>query len=190
MNFNPDFDWYSSVSRKNGTTPRCPFAAIQRCPRYYQSLSLLGLTGSNTTIDPKTDKRLLRKWKKTHFWPQVAEQETSVWGGAGKPKGYQHFCPEVVYDNFGYFADSLREFVDEIDMENALRRLRSTNADKNDWRRHFMSLNPIHFTECSLYSLLQTHLTQHEDIFEIKPNFHGIGINLNAVYRRLFKRQK
>ena len=187
---NPDFNWYAGISKKNGTTPRCPFGTMQRCPRYYQSLSLLGMIGTNTAIDPKLDKRLLRKWKKTHFWPTVAEQETSVLGSTGKPKSYRHFCPEVIYDNFGYFADSLHEFIDETDMDIAFRRLESSKVDKDDWRWHFMSLNTIHFTECYLYSLVQTHQVQHEDIFEIKPNFHGIGLNLNALCRRVFGKHK
>ncbi len=185
---NPDIEWYRSISKKNGTTPRCPFAAVGKCPRYFQSISLLGQIGTNTPLDPKTDRRLKRLWERTDFWPKVAEHEASVWETDGKPKAYNHFCPEVVYDNFGYFADSLYEFEDEIDMDNAIRRLESIKADKSDWRRHHMSLNPIHFTECYLYSLLLSYKTQHEDIFEIKPNYHGIGINLNALYRRLFKK--
>lgn len=187
---NPNIEWYVDISKKNGTTPRCPFATIQRCPRYYQSLSLLGRIGTNTSINPKVDKRILRKWQKTHFWPQVAEQETGITGSEGKPRGYRHFCPEVVYDNFGYFADSLHDFIDEIDMDGASRRLKTINAEKNDWRWHFMSLNPIHFTECYLYLLLQTHRAQYADIFEIKPNFYGIGLNLNALFRRLLGKPK
>jgi hypothetical protein len=187
---NPDIEWYRTISKRNSTTPRCPFATIQRCPRYYQSLSLLGQIGTNTALDARTDRHLLRRWRKTDFWPKVREQETSVWGSTGTSRGYRHFCPEVIYDNFGYFADSLHEFVDEIDRESVARQLRSQNAEENDWRWHFMSLNPIHFSECSLYSLLQTYNSQHEDIFEIKPNFYGIGLNFNALFRRLFKISK
>ena len=49
----PDFQWYSAESRRLELAPRCPFAAVHGCPRYYQSLSLLGRAG-NTAI-PKEE---------------------------------------------------------------------------------------------------------------------------------------
>jgi hypothetical protein len=56
----PDFEWYSALSSKRGPSPRWPFASVERCPRYYQSLSLLGGAGF-TKIDPKEDASLLRR---------------------------------------------------------------------------------------------------------------------------------
>ncbi len=60
----PNFDWYSNISNKVGGPPRCPFATVSRCPRYYQSLSLLEVTGA-TSIAPEVDESLLQKWKRS-----------------------------------------------------------------------------------------------------------------------------
>jgi hypothetical protein len=49
---NPNLEWYESVSEKKHLLPRCPFASVYRCPRYYQSISLLGEAGVSTRIDP------------------------------------------------------------------------------------------------------------------------------------------
>jgi hypothetical protein len=58
----PDPAWYTRLSREKSVRPRCPFASVHRCPRFHQSLSLLGGAGS-TKIEPKEDQRLLKRWK-------------------------------------------------------------------------------------------------------------------------------
>jgi len=46
-----------------------------------------------------------------------------------------------------------------------------------------------HKGEEFLSSAGQSHQAKpHEDILELKPNFMGFGINLNAAWRRLFRR--
>ncbi|WP_316348916.1 hypothetical protein [Desulfuromonas acetoxidans] len=59
----PDLSWYAGVSQKKNLFARCPFATVESCPRYYQSLSLSAQTGA-TEIPAKEDERLLKKWKK------------------------------------------------------------------------------------------------------------------------------
>jgi len=41
----PDFSWYSAESKRLSLSPRCPFANVHACPRYYHSLGLLGEAG-------------------------------------------------------------------------------------------------------------------------------------------------
>jgi hypothetical protein len=53
----PDIEWYLRISKERGVTPRCPFATVERCPRYYDSLSLLGEAGS-TKISSEEEARL------------------------------------------------------------------------------------------------------------------------------------
>jgi len=150
---NPDLDWYTGFSHKKGVRPRCPFASVQRCPRFYQSLSLLGSAGS-TGIEPKEDERLLEKWKKSDLWPVTREQATSISGGPPVPYLYSNFCPEVAYDNFGFFASSLGHYADEIDREIAHRDLKKEGALRGDWRWAWDQVSPMHYTECPLYSPL------------------------------------
>jgi hypothetical protein len=96
----PDFEWYSEISAKLGLPPRCPFASLKRCPRYYQSLSLLGSAGS-AAIDPEEDERLKSYWDRSDLWPRTREYETSVSGSTkkdgSKTEYFSNFCPEVTY---------------------------------------------------------------------------------------------
>jgi hypothetical protein len=98
----PNLQWYTAIAeRKHLDTTCCPFASADRCPRYYQSLSLLGDAGA-TRIDPKVDARLLKKWKRHDLWPKTREQETSIVGPGDEPHIYSRFCPEVSYDTLNW----------------------------------------------------------------------------------------
>ena len=186
----PDIRWYLSRSAKLNLPPRCPYASVSRCPRHYQSLSLLGNVGITTSLQEKIDRRLLRKWGKSDLWPVIDEQATSVMGPPADPHLFSHFCPEVAYDRFGYFAHYLARYADGIDLGVAHRKLGSTRAKSDDWRWTWSSLSPMHYSECPLYSLIaKKHLKDAYDIIELKPNFYGIGVNLKALFRKLFKRQ-
>ncbi len=150
---NPDLKWYASVSAQRNTHLRCPFATAGSCPRFYQSLSLLGRAGS-TAIEPEEDKRLLEKWQKSDLWPNTAEQSTSVSGGKNDPKYFDHFCPEVSYERFGYFASYLGRYAATLDSELAQEKLGRENVPIEDWRWYWSSVIPMHYTECPLYSVL------------------------------------
>ena len=91
----PNLDWYLSISTRQQLSPRCPYASVYRCPRFFQSLSLLGEAGS-TKIDPKEDEKLKEIWEKTDVWPITTEQATSISGPGDEIKHFTHFCPEVI----------------------------------------------------------------------------------------------
>ncbi|MDE2726342.1 MAG: nucleotide-binding protein [Gemmatimonadota bacterium] len=146
----PDLDWYLDKSETQGISPRCPHATSDSCPRFYQSLSLLGNAGSNK-ISKEEDDRLLKKWEKTDLWPKTKEQATSI---EGSNHLFSNYCPEVAFERFGYFASSLAKYADEIDMDNAHERLAKTGSTENDWRWHWTFIQPQHYAECPLYSVL------------------------------------
>ena len=146
----PDLNWYLAISKKNNGSPRCPFATVESCPRFYQSLSLLGSAGS-TSIDQAEDKRLLEKWKSSDLWPKTREQETSI---SGNNKFFDQFCPEVAFERFGYFASYLGRYSDELDHDLAHKKLGEIGASSKDYRWAWSSVAPMHFTECPLYSVL------------------------------------
>ena len=129
----PDMDWCLSISRARHVTPRCPFASVERCPRYYQSLSLLGEAGS-TKIPPDEDARLSALWEKSDLWPKTDEGATSIWGGGTRTSGFSNFCPEVTYDRFHLFATGLYRYADEIDSDLAHERLGREGARRANWR--------------------------------------------------------
>lgn len=178
----PDLQWYTGISQRKGLRSRCPFASVHRCPRFYQSLSLLGEAGS-TRIEPKEEQRLLRKWKQSDLWPTTREQETWIAGEPGNPAIYSNFCPEVAYDRFGLFALNLARYADDIDLEAAYARLGRIDARGNDWRWAWSSVAPMHYTECPLYSPL--------DLDSSRDGLHGGDENaprnvLQAVIRTIW----
>jgi hypothetical protein len=194
-NVNPNLAWYTEISARKRVPPRCPFASVSRCPRYYQSLSLLGEAGS-TKIDPTEDKKLLANWKNSDLWPVTAEQSTSLFGPKGDPHHFWHFCPEVAFDRFGLFAENLSYYPDELDRDLAHAQLGKEHAAADDPRWVWASVSPRHYSECPLYSPLLHDSSkprpdrgageQHpEGIFEIKPSSHGITLNLGELWRRL-----
>jgi len=96
----PNREWYANLSRERGVAFRCPFATVESCPRYYQSLSLLGKAGS-TKIPEAEDERLLKHWKSSDLWPRTDEQATSLFGTSDNPSIYCNFCPEVTFERLG-----------------------------------------------------------------------------------------
>mgnify|MGYP005849332291 CR=1 FL=1 len=151
---NPDLAWYTAISERKGLLPRCPFASVYRCPRFYQSLSLLGEAGS-TKIDPEEDKKLLEQWSRSNLWPAAREQTTSILGPPGGSKNFLNFCPEVSFERFGLFASCFYGYTDEIDLNAAHSRLAKEDASHTDWRWAWEHVLPMHYLECPLYSLLQ-----------------------------------
>jgi len=183
-----DLRWYLNESARNrAPSPRCPFASIHRCPRYFASLSLLGEAGS-TRIEPKLEKRLFKKWKKTEFWPSVAEQDTSIMGSQNDPSIFCQFCPEVLYERFGWFANFLSGYADETDQEFAHERLAARNADRSDWHWIWSEMSPMHYLECPFYSLLSrtSDPQRPTDVIAVRPGMFGITIDLRALWRKVF----
>lgn len=148
-----DLPWYTSISIDRGLAPRCPYATVERCPRYYQSLSLLGRAGS-TGIDKAEDERLLHFWQGSDLWPKTREQETSIWHTDDDARGFINFCPEVSFDRFGYFASYLHRYADELDVDAAHLRLSESAAPRNHWGWAWSTVTATHYTECSVYSVL------------------------------------
>ncbi len=149
----PDFAWYSGESRRLGLSPRCPFASVNACPRYYQSLSLLGKAGS-TAIPPDEDAALKARWERHPLWPLVDEHATGIVGNGEKIHSFNNFCPEVLFDRFRHFATFLARYADELDSELAAERLGKEGVPTNDPRWHWAFCTPQHFAECPLYSCL------------------------------------
>src|ERR1700682_5552794 len=194
-NMNPFLDWYTSVSETKGMPPRCPFASVHRCPRFYQSLSLLSKCGS-TEIEPAEDEALLKKWSVSDLWPATSEQATAIAGPVDEPRHFKNFCPEVSFERFGFFAVHLSSYPDEIDRDNAHRSLGRSGAGPEDWRWTWAQVVPMHYSECPLYSPLAhdrassptfkpSGMKERDEVFSIKPNFHGIGVDLRALFKRL-----
>lgn len=148
----PDLDWARSVSREQGLPTRCPFASSRRCPRYFESLSLLGEHGVTTKLPPDEDAALLARWSGSDLWPEVTEKAASVFGYPDK-WSYANFCPEVAFDAFGYFAMGLFPYHDEIDQGLGINHW-ERQPQRPRWYTTWESVQPLHYTDCPLYSLI------------------------------------
>ena len=153
MHRTPDREWYANLSQGRDVAFRCPFATVESCPRYYQSLSLLGEAGS-TKISKVEDERLLKHWKSSDLWPRTNEQATSILGATGNPSIYCNFCPEVTFERFGYFATALTKYGDEIDTDFSHQSLVKDGTPPGDPRWLWSSCSGQHFTECPIYAVL------------------------------------
>lgn len=149
----PNAEWYARLSQNRGSATHCPFATVEACPRYYQSLSLLGEAGS-TKIPEKEDQRLLRFWKKSDLWPRTAEQATSIAGQRANPSIFWNFCPEVAAERFGYYVTSLTRYADELDVDLAHERLAREGIPAGHPSWSWSSCAPQHFTECPIFAVL------------------------------------
>ncbi len=141
----PDLAWYLGVSTKLGLPPRCPIAKTQLCPRYYESLEALGRTGRFTSIPAEQAALLEQKWKP--FMSVVAEEEPQA-----DEKSVDHFCPEVSYDRFGYFASYMHEYIDEVDRD-SMHEFYERRGIADQFDARWCWITPRHYTECREYSI-------------------------------------
>ncbi len=109
----------------------------------------MGIAGVSAPIPPKENQKLKRKWENSDIHLIVDEQKPSI-----SPNIFKNFCPEVINDRFGWFACLLQSFSHESEKKLMHARLRKGNITKNDWRWTWAKVIPLHFTDCSLYSLL------------------------------------
>ena len=192
----PDLDWYTGLSKAEGIPPHCPYANVHKCPRYYASLYLLGKTDITTQISPEKTMELDALWERSHVLPVIAEHDTGVTSSDGRTTGFSNFCPEVSFDVFGLFADHLRRYSDEVDIEGAHARL-VKEARPKDWRWEWEFVSARHYLMCPLYSQLLTAQSSptaaeasapnEREILEIKPGFMGVKIDAKALFCRVMK---
>lgn len=190
MDIEPNIEWYLSTSQKREVAPRCPFATVERCPRYFASLSLLQNMG-HTSICEEEDQRLQQKWEHSELIPKIAEYDTSI-SGSPKSKCLSNYCPEVSFESFGVFASLLFEHGDEIDRDLAFARLSREGVPAKNWKWRWADLKPMHYTECPLYSPLLHHAQApaqekpKSDILTLKPGVWGMSIDLKEIGRRVW----
>lgn len=115
---------------------------------------MLPSTGA-TGIEKKEDEKLLRMWKKSDLWPATAEAASSVFKANDKLSFIAQFCPEVVFERFGYFSSFLSRYSDEIDSDAAHRKLSRENIPPNDPRWYWEDSKAQHYSECPLYAVLE-----------------------------------
>jgi hypothetical protein len=109
-----------------------------------------------TKIRREDVERLDKKWQS--FQPLTAEDDAMVMFSTEKSRfeSISRFCPEVSYNIFGVFATGLSRYGDEYGKEFAYRKLTQHKVDSEDPRWEWMSIVPLHYTECIEYSLFSS----------------------------------
>jgi 5-methylcytosine-specific restriction endonuclease McrA len=149
---NPNLEWYQSESRKQGVPPRCPIAKAELCPRYFETLWLLGEAKLTTQMPPEKKASFEQKWKT--LGSTIAEEGPSLLGDGERTHDLSRICPEVAYELYGYFACNLSEYADELDRELAYKYYKSGQYKHFDSR--WQGITPHHYTECREYSIFAT----------------------------------
>lgn len=147
----PDSLWYRRKSSEGNAPACCPYANVHKCPRYYESLYLLGKAGIITSISDAKIASLDALWSPSGLLPVIAEEETSISGTHGNWSAFSNICPEVSFAYFNYYASYLAKYVDEIDSDCG-RKIAEREKIPGDWRYKWGFLTPCHFLECSVYS--------------------------------------
>jgi hypothetical protein len=110
--------------------------------------------GGAAKISEATDEELLKYWEQIDLWPIPRELEPATMGPPNDAHIFSNICPEVGYDQFGYFASRFYPYADEIDRDQAHGILSASHASDSDWRWTWSGITAQHYSECPLYSQL------------------------------------
>jgi hypothetical protein len=190
MRPNANLTWYTSISKERGVSPRCPFASLSRCPRYFFSASLSKHAGT-TGLSKEEEGKFERRWRASEFWSQSPETETSV-SGSDNVKSLTRFCPEYIFDIFGVFAESLHPYADSEDKEHTLNMLQCPSGYVSpDWRFTWRNIEERHYTDCPYYSMLSVQMqssassdTDKDDLLIAQPGAFGFSMDLKVLLNR------
>lgn len=147
----PDRDWYIQKSEEAGVPAKCPYAHHKKCPRNWETTSLLMQAGSIAGLSSEENEAALALWKENMMLPELAEDMTSLnqpqYGGVD---GMHRACPEVVSTFSGYYADHFYKYVDDTDRAQG-ERIKEMESLPNSWRSNWMYLHPVHYLDCEVY---------------------------------------
>lgn len=185
----PNLEWYKNLSAKKSISPRCPYANVHRCNRYYSSLYLLGEINVTTKIDPKRILELDSYWEKSDLIPVISEHDPAVGSRDGKLSSISNFCPEISFDIFGLFAEYMSKYADEIDRDHVHKRL-AAEQKTEDWHWDWSYVKPTHYTDCAVYSQVMSSSrargeagSKDDEIITMKPGFMGFSVNIKTLYK-------
>lgn len=146
----PDSSWYRSKSIEADAPLSCPYANVHKCPRYYESIYMLGKVGIITSIGTSKKEELDVLWEESGLSPVISEDGTGIGWSDGKLSSISNFCPEVSFTYYHYYASFLARHADEIDKDCGYR-IAEREKIQNDWRYQWACVSACHFLDCSVY---------------------------------------
>ena len=146
---NPDIKWYKSISESKNLPPRCPFADADKCKCYDESFAVINCPPAKLSQKP-ADLSSTKFWKS----PTVSHQDEKL-------AEYKNLCPEIAYESLGFFARNFNYYMDERDKEHRAMYLERESIPKGHWLHSCTSLEPLHYSDCRLFSTLKAdHIPQ------------------------------
>ena len=152
----PNFAWYQKQSKEMKSSPRCPFASANQCPRYFRTLWLFGKSAQVEPMPSIEIEKLEEHFCKSPLFSLESQTGPEVKGGQHTltVQSWWHCCPEVVFDAYGVFATSGSHLGDKDDTRLWEKDLQNKNVHPDDWRWKYTHLEPAHFSACREYSIL------------------------------------
>lgn len=149
----PNLDWYRKESDRKCLPGRCPYASVQRCPRSFESLSLLSEARITTSIAVDLREKTLAKWREHELWAATGKTSTSISGGKVL-NCFSNFCPEVSDNTFRLFTITHIGLSDDpTDRQHAEQAIKTHPAPRErDWRWSWSHVESLHFSDCPLYA--------------------------------------
>ncbi|MAF15846.1 MAG: hypothetical protein CMG93_07680 [Marinomonas sp.] len=147
----PNKEWYIKESKKAGVPPRCPYAHHRKCPRYWETTSLLKQAGVIAGLSEEEDKNTYTFWKSNMMLAELAEDMVTLnQGQHGGVDGMFRACPEVASKFIHLYADTFYKYVDDTDRITG-HQIMEQEGLKNSWRSRWMHLSPKHYLDCEVF---------------------------------------
>lgn len=161
----PDRNWYIEKSKDEGVPAKCPYAHHKKCPRYWETTSLLMEAGVISGISQEDDQAALQYWKDNQMLAELDEDKTTaIRGEHSGVDGMYRACPEVIFKFMGYYSDNLYKYVDDIDRVCG-HKLMEREGLQNSWRSKWMFLQEAHYLDCEVYNDVQAFITSFVDSY-------------------------
>jgi hypothetical protein len=118
-----------------------------------------------TSMTPDKISELEAYWKKSNLIPVIEEHDTGLTQSDNRVSSFSNFCPEVSFEFFGYYADYLSRYVDEIDRDCGVS-IATRDKIENDWRYSWQTVRGIHYLDCKVYHQTTIYNSEKKGKFE------------------------
>jgi hypothetical protein len=141
-------DAYEQISCESGVAPHCPYLTLKKCPQYFESRA------QREALTDQQIAELEEFWNDSDLYPLDGTCAPESSGGPNLTPNCACFCPEVLGEQFGVYANNLSPHTNDTDREIAEKSLDKVSTLPNDLRHLWRVATPLHYTECPSYALL------------------------------------
>ena len=151
----PNLDWYSTVGDQRGKDRRCPFATVNRCPKYFETLVVLEQQYNSPKIPRAIQKSMVKKWREDELWAvTLADKPKAIeYRDTGNHLEFRSLCPEASFEVFELFTSSISYFKSTLDFKVRELQIKDTVYGSMHWHWvwQYFHVEPMHFSDCSMF---------------------------------------